>query len=119
MRFLTDENVAPSVVEFLIAQGHDVKDVKQEGMQGVPDAAIVELARVEGRIVLTHDRDFAHVLTRPLDPPVGVVLVRCADQRPENVQHVIADLLASEAKDKMERNLVVVSERLVVVHRTG
>ncbi|MGQ0535624.1 MAG: DUF5615 family PIN-like protein [Methanobacteriota archaeon] len=115
-RFLADENVAASVVRSLIAVGHDVKDVKTEKLQGTADATLVDLARRERRIILTHDRGFADVLTRPLDPPVGVVLIRCADQRPDNVRRVLARLLSSPVANRMEGNLVVVSERQVVLH---
>lgn len=115
-RFLTDENVAGAVVGSLTSKGHEVKDVRQAGLAGAPDEDLVDLARAEDRIILTHDRDFAGALTRPLDPPVGVVLIRCANQRPDNVGAVLDRLLASPVAEKLEGNVVVVSEHRVVLH---
>ena len=34
---LSDENIQPDVVSYLRAEGFDVKDVKEEGMQGETD----------------------------------------------------------------------------------
>ncbi len=58
MKFLTDENIAISVVKHLRNKGHDVKDVKEESLYGSPDKDIFELAKKENRIILTHDKDF-------------------------------------------------------------
>lgn len=43
-KFLTDENIDSLVVEFLRAQGHDVFDVKEEGLIGSDDLTLLRLA---------------------------------------------------------------------------
>ncbi len=37
MKFFTDENVATSVVSALRRYGHEVKDIKEEKLQGTSD----------------------------------------------------------------------------------
>ncbi len=44
MKFLTDENVATSVVSDLRNAGFDLKDIKEEKLQGTNDKKIIELA---------------------------------------------------------------------------
>lgn len=43
-RFLTDENVAESVVDFLTTKGHEVRDVREAGLAGAPDDGLVQVA---------------------------------------------------------------------------
>lgn len=45
MKFLTDENIAISVVKFLRNKGFDVKDIKEESLYGLSDKFIFELAK--------------------------------------------------------------------------
>ena len=40
-RFLTDENIAKSLVRKLRDEGHDVKDIKEEKLFGTSDKEIV------------------------------------------------------------------------------
>ncbi len=58
MRFLADMGVAVRIVEWLRAQGHDAKHLRQEGLQRMIDRDIFRKAATEGRVVLTFDLDF-------------------------------------------------------------
>ena len=75
LRFLADESCDYLIVCSLRAAGHDVIAVVDEGEQSV-DAAVIDQAYVDQRILLTEDKDFGwHVfVARPRSP--GVILVR-------------------------------------------
>jgi len=62
MRFLADMGISPKVVELLRSQGHEALHLHEEGLGQLPDVDILKKARKEGRIVLTHDLDFAELL---------------------------------------------------------
>jgi predicted nuclease of predicted toxin-antitoxin system len=74
--FLTDENISPTIVQFLRGRGFSVKDVAEEGMSGVDDAAIMNFARQEGRALITFDKHFANILLYPPSSHCGVVRIR-------------------------------------------
>jgi predicted nuclease of predicted toxin-antitoxin system len=57
MRLLADENFPKPIVEKLRAEGHDVLWVRTD-LAGARDAALLDLAESEARIVLTLDKDF-------------------------------------------------------------
>ena len=57
MRFLADENVSRSVVNWMRTGGHDVAWA-YELARGEPDFHWLELANAEQRIVVTSDKDF-------------------------------------------------------------
>jgi predicted nuclease of predicted toxin-antitoxin system len=57
-KFITDENIQTKVIDYLITLGLDIFDIKQMGLQGMPDHEILDLAVNENRIILTQDADF-------------------------------------------------------------
>ncbi len=64
------------VASWLRDQGHEVVHAAIDH-SGAKDAALLEIARRENRILLTFDRDFGELLfRRRLAPPRGVVLFR-------------------------------------------
>jgi hypothetical protein len=56
--FLADENFEDEVVLALVGLGHDVVTVRATGLGGHSDQAVLAAATADGRIVLTHDRDY-------------------------------------------------------------
>jgi predicted nuclease of predicted toxin-antitoxin system len=90
MRFLTNENVALSVVDGLRQVGNDVLSAK-ESMRGQPDTDILARAMAESRVLVTFDKDFGELAFRSrLPASCGVVLFRITQRgRPEDVQRVL------------------------------
>jgi predicted nuclease of predicted toxin-antitoxin system len=55
---IADENIHPAVVAYLRSTGHDVVDVKEEGLNGADDLTLIRRSVAEKRVILTHDGDF-------------------------------------------------------------
>jgi predicted nuclease of predicted toxin-antitoxin system len=75
MRFLADECVDERIVQRLRAAGHDVVSTKAQ-LRGVDDAAVLDAARAERRILITEDKDFGQLVIGRRLLSSGVVLVR-------------------------------------------
>ncbi len=58
MKVLVDENIPRRTVNWLIEQGHNVKDVRRTPQQGLEDSELWELAQREKRLFVTTDRGF-------------------------------------------------------------
>lgn len=112
MFFLTDENVATSVVLALRSHGHDVIDVKEQGWCGVPDVFLIQKALRQKRIVITHDKDFLH------QQKVAVILLRFNDQNPKNVTARLLQYLADKSLKKItqKKSLIILSEYFFEIH---
>ena len=97
MRFLTNENIARSVVERLREAGPDVLSAK-ESLQGQPDGQVLARAIAEGRILVTFDKDFGELAFRSRLPATcGVVLFRITQRgREQDVQRVLDTLTARD-----------------------
>jgi predicted nuclease of predicted toxin-antitoxin system len=109
MRFLADMGVAMRIVEWLRVQGHDVKHLREEGLQRMPDSNIFLKAASESRILLTFDLDFGEILALSRERNVSVVLFRLHNTR---TPHVIERLKLALAQSKtiLETGSVVVIE---------
>jgi predicted nuclease of predicted toxin-antitoxin system len=75
MRLLADENCDRLLVAMLRDAGHDVVYVA-EIASGESDAELMIRARIEGRTILTDDRDFGLLVERGRDRPPAVILLR-------------------------------------------
>jgi predicted nuclease of predicted toxin-antitoxin system len=90
MRLLADENFPKPTVDLLRSGGHDVLWARTD-CRGWKDAALLELAESEGRIMLTLDKDFWQIsVQRPIPlQRSGVVLFRHHPATPENLEGLI------------------------------
>ncbi|MEW6443191.1 MAG: DUF5615 family PIN-like protein [bacterium] len=61
MRFLADMGVSIRVVDWLREQGHEVNDLREEGLQRLHNGDIFAKALSEKRIILTFDLDFGEI----------------------------------------------------------
>jgi len=71
-----DENLPEALVAALAALGHDVDNVRMEGLAGRDDPSVWQAAQREGRFFITQDLDFSD--TRRFQPGThnGLLLVR-------------------------------------------
>lgn len=73
---LTDENLDPDVVQWLIDTGFDVLDVCRAGLQGTTDVDLLRRAVAEQRLIVTHDADFGTLAIHQGEPVVGIIFLR-------------------------------------------
>jgi predicted nuclease of predicted toxin-antitoxin system len=95
MRFLADENVPVGVVEELIAAAHDVQWVVWLA-PGLLDSEVLRRAAMEGRILLTFDKDYGDLAHRSETAimPAGIVLIRSPVPRTREACRDLARVIA-------------------------
>lgn len=111
MKFLADMGLARSTVAFLRAQGHDAVHLRDQGLQRLEDDEIVEKAREEGRVILTHDLDFGRIVAVSRAGVPSVITFRLDDMRPTQVNRYLIEVLAHFARQLEAGALVSVNER--------
>ncbi|HEX9588014.1 MAG TPA: DUF5615 family PIN-like protein [Bradyrhizobium sp.] len=75
MKFKLDENIGRRGLEFLTSSGHDVKTARGQELGGATDEELFKACAVEGRALVTLDRDFGQVLRFPPEKTAGVVIL--------------------------------------------
>ena len=76
LKFLTDENIDPELVEFLRSKGCDVIDIKELALDGSKDIDILSYAHGVNRIVITHDEDFGKIIYTQNVSFTGIIYIR-------------------------------------------
>jgi len=76
VRFLVDENLSPILADLLRVAGHDASHVRDIGLQGATDQAVMDRAEAEQRVVVSADTDFGTLLARSGAKLPSVLLIR-------------------------------------------
>ena len=71
--------LARSTAAFLRDAGHDAVHLRELGLQRLGDDGIIDKARQENRIVLTHDLDFGRLVALSRAGQPSVITFRLAD----------------------------------------
>jgi len=116
MKFLADMGISPRVVLALRQRGHDAIHLQEEKLHRLPDAAVLEKARLEGRVLLTHDLDFGELLAASGDALPSVIVFRLKDMRAENVGGYLFRILEQQAEMLEKGAVCSVTERKLRIH---
>jgi predicted nuclease of predicted toxin-antitoxin system len=115
MKFLLDMGIGQSTALFLRDQGHDAIHLREQGLQRLADEAIIEKARREGRIILTHDLDFGQLIALSQSRLPSVITFRLANMQPTQINHYMLETLSRFERELEAGALVSVSEHAIRV----
>ncbi|MEJ2210209.1 MAG: DUF5615 family PIN-like protein [Anaerolineae bacterium] len=110
MRFLADMGISPRTVAFLQNLGHDAVHLHEQGLGRLPDPAILQKARDEARVLLTHDLDFGELMAASGADLPSVIIFRLRNMRPEEVNAYLGELVAEYQQALEEGAIASVSE---------
>ena len=109
MKFIVDENLGPSISNWLKNKGFDTFCVLQEATS-VDDTAVLDTANKENRIIVTNDKDFGELVFKNHLPCKGVILLRMDDNSLKNLFDNYLGLISQD-------NFIVVSDENVRVKK--
>ncbi len=117
MKFKLDENLGDFGRELLTGAGHDVSTVGMQRMSGSDDAMLYEACRVDGRVLITLDRDFGEVLRFPPEDLAGIIILDCRGRlSPASILARLRECAALLAVQPIERQLWIVEPGRVRIH---
>ena len=115
MKFLLNMELARSTAVFLRTEGYDAVHLREEGLQRLPDQRIVEKARREGQVIITHDLDFGRLVVLSLDRMPSVITLRLDNMQAAQVNHYLTEALGQFMEELETGALVSVNERAIRV----
>jgi predicted nuclease of predicted toxin-antitoxin system len=117
VRLLANMNISPKTVETLRAQGWDIVRVSQLLPVNATDQQILDLAREQGRTVVTQDLDFSALLALGGHDRPSLVTLRLAVADPETVSRRLMGTLGG-LEQTLQKGCAVTIEDLTVRVRT-
>jgi predicted nuclease of predicted toxin-antitoxin system len=114
VRFLIDRCAGTRLARWLADSGHDVVDASAWGSDP-GDAAILQQALTEDRILITIDQDFGLLVFAEERPHRG--LIRLPDCPPTERIAIVGDLLARHQADLEQRAVITVRGGRVRISR--
>ncbi len=118
MRFLVDQNLAPSVAEGLVAAGHDAVHTEALGLARAGDEVVLQRAGANDRVVVSADTDFGDLLVLHGSRKPSIVLIRRPrDRRAEQVLALLLANLPAVEDDLLRGAIVVLNSDRVRVRR--
>lgn len=106
MRFLADMGISPHSVAFLQSLGHDAAHLHAQELDRMEDSAILDKARKEKRILLTHDLDFGELIAASAARLPSVVVFRLRNMHPQRVNGYLESIIALH-RDLLERGAII------------
>ena len=106
MKFLADMGISPKTVVFLQSLGYDAVHLHDQGLDRLPDPDILEKTQREGRILLTHDLDFAELVAASGANLPSVIIFRLRNMDPQLVNNYLSRII-SQHRDSLEQGAVI------------
>jgi predicted nuclease of predicted toxin-antitoxin system len=114
MKFLLDQSTDARLSVYLRQLGHDVTRIAADYPAGLLDPKILFLARTEGRILITDDRDFGEWVFRFKHPHAGVIFLRLGTYAPLELKIERVSFVLTHYKDQLDQFIVVKRETVWV-----
>ena len=118
MKLLADQDVYASTIGFLSGLGHDVVPAAQLGLAQAEDAELLRVARDEGRILVTRDRDFGALVFVQGGGP-GVIYLRILPSTQNAVHAELERVLTLYGEQELQSSFIVIEPGRHRIRRLG
>jgi predicted nuclease of predicted toxin-antitoxin system len=104
-----DENIGERGRSVLVAGGHDVTTVHEQGMSGAVDGELASTCAREARALVTLDLDFANPIRFPPQAHAGIAVLRLPRRpTPDDLLDAIESLVQALRTQPLEGQLWIV-----------
>ena len=118
MKLKLDENLGRRNEEILVAAGHDVSTVRQQHLQGVVDADLIERCRTAKRGLVRLDLGFANPLTFLPSRYAGIAVLRLPEKpSAAHLATLVRTLAEALESEQLEGKLWIVESGRVRIYQ--
>lgn len=113
MKFLIDECIGYSIVEWLQSKNYDVVFLEDASI-GASDPEVLAIAYAANRILITCDKDYGEIIFLRKQPHKGIILLRLANYTRSKKINILEKILQDHANE-IDENFIVASENNIRV----
>ena len=114
---LADVHISPLTVADLNLQGYDTVRTTDLLPANAADVEILELARMEGRVVLTQDLDFSMLVALSNHKLPSLITLRLSSAKPDLITQKLLDILPFVETELKEGAVVTISDDSVRIRQ--
>ena len=114
MRILVDENMPLMTVHALRESGNDVLDIRGTSDKGATDDVLWEIAKIQGRLLITTDKGFSN---RRDEKHYGVLIVRLRQPNRNKIHHRVIQAMTQFDEKEWPGLLVVMRDMVQSIWR--
>jgi predicted nuclease of predicted toxin-antitoxin system len=108
VKLLIDMNLSPRWVQFFAGADIDAVHWSSVGAHDAPDSKIMEFARINDYVVLTHDLDFGEILAASNGAKPSVIQLRSNNVSVERIGPIVASAVKQLASELADGALVTI-----------
>lgn len=117
MKFLLNMNTPRELGRRLIAKGHECRHVGNIGMSQASDVEIMEEARANKEVIITHDLDYGHLLAFSGESKPSVIIFRLRNTHADNLFVRIINAWSEIEKPLFEGAIVVIEDSVIRIRK--
>ncbi|MBI1767811.1 MAG: DUF5615 family PIN-like protein [Bacteroidetes bacterium] len=113
MKFLADMGISMDTVQWLRLQGHDAIHLSEERLHKMSDDIILIKSKNEGRVLLTCDLDFGHLLANSKEISPSVIIFRLEFQTATQHIEKLKKILSVSNEILLAGTIISVSDKKI------
>lgn len=117
MRFLVDESLSWRLARALRQSGHDACHAADIGLKSGTDRDVFAFARAEGRVIITQDIDFEHLLVNSGSALPSVILFRTRDGKWRTHAAILTANLGAWEAELSAGAIITIQDHVILLHR--
>ncbi len=117
MKFLLDQGLPRSTVQYLQVSGISAEHVGDLGMAEASDSTILSNADEKGAVVVTLDSDFHALLALSGASSPSVIRIRLEGLKGEDVARIILEVIKAIQSDLIDGAAATVTDRRLAIRR--
>jgi predicted nuclease of predicted toxin-antitoxin system len=117
MKFLLNMNIPRDLGKWLSGEGHECRHLSDIGMYKVSNLEVVEEARRDKEVIITHDLDYGRIITFSGKSSPSVIIFRLRNTHPRNLLNRIINLWYEIEEPLFEGAIVLVEDFALRIHR--
>ena len=117
MKFLADMGISPKTVDFLIALEFESIHLSALKLNKMPDSEILNKAKNEGFILLTHALDFSELVAASKAKLPSVIIFRLRNMQPNNVNSTLKTIVTNHSSTLKQGAIISVTDSQIRVRQ--